>query len=94
MAPTDAVRAIQHAADAASGTGSRARTETVPEFAAAYRAEVLDQFDVAAFVESLDPGAKAIAFFCVEQHPAACHRSIVAARIGDELGLSVEHLVP
>jgi len=94
LAPTDAVRAVQHAADAASGLGSRARTETVPEFAVAYRAEVLDRFDVAAFVELLVPDVTSIALFCVEQHPAACHRSIVATRFGEELGLPVEHLIP
>lgn len=94
LAPTDSVRAIQHAADAASKTGSRARTEVVPEFKLAYRTDVLDRFDVQAFVDSLEPNISAIAFFCVEQHPPACHRSIVASRFESDLGLPVEHLIP
>jgi hypothetical protein len=35
-----------------------------------------------------------VALFCVEREPAACHRSLVAARLSRDLGLDVEHLGP
>ena len=94
LAPSDAVRTVQSFKDASHGVGKRSRNELSPEFVYAYRAECLQRFDVPRFVEDLGPTSHVVALFCVEQKPAACHRSIVAAEIGRELGIAVEHLEP
>jgi len=41
-------------------------------------------------------GSKAhvVALFCVEREPKACHRSLVADRLADELGVMPEHIKP
>ncbi len=39
-------------------------------------------------------GGKKICLMCYEHDPAECHRTIIAERVQEELGLSVEHLVP
>ena len=62
-----------------------------PEYVARYRREVLDRADLDAFVAGLpDDGASAL--LCVEREPEACHRSLVAERLGDRYGLDVRHL--
>jgi len=37
---------------------------------------------------------KKICLMCYEHDPAECHRTILAERVYEELGLSVEHLAP
>ena len=37
---------------------------------------------------------KKICLMCYEHDPAECHRTIIAERVQEELGLRVEHLVP
>jgi len=88
------LRAVQDAADRAARTARRARRELSPEFVAAYRRERLEGFDSRAFIESLGPEARVVALFCVERDPAACHRSLVADRLEEDLNLRVVHLVP
>ena len=35
-----------------------------------------------------------VALFCVERHPAACHRWLVAGKLQQELGLKIVNIVP
>jgi uncharacterized protein (DUF488 family) len=37
---------------------------------------------------------KKICLMCYEHDPAECHRTIIAERVEDELGVTIEHLVP
>ena len=39
-------------------------------------------------------GGKKICLLCYEHDPAECHRTIIAERVQEELGLRVEHLAP
>jgi len=55
--------------------------------------EILDRADLAPLVAEL-PVAKAAALLCVERGPEACHRSLVAARLAEEYGVTVVHLLP
>ena len=94
LAPTEEVRSIQEEADHASRTARRKRNELSPNFAAAYRDKCLRSFDSRDFVGSLGADAKRVVLFCVEREPAACHRSLVAERLCNDLGIKVEHLTP
>lgn len=94
LAPTQAVRERQKAADKALSVAKRARTALSPEFIAAYQETCLAQFDAAAFIASLGPEARVIALFCAEREPEACHRSLVAQRLHEQLVLEVEHITP
>jgi uncharacterized protein (DUF488 family) len=93
LAPSLAVRHVQDAADKAGKTAKRQRAQLDPAFVAAYRREVLASFDTRRFVEELGDAA-VVALFCVERTPAACHRSLLAERLAQELGTSVRHLLP
>jgi uncharacterized protein (DUF488 family) len=94
VAPSPALRKAQHQADEATGTARRKRTVLGDVFVEGYRHERLANFDSLKFVERLGPDAKVVALFCVEREPAACHRSLLAQRIEQDLGIKVEHIVP
>ncbi len=94
LAPDQATRQSQYAADHAAKVTKRGRAAVSGDFAAAYEREVLAGFDPQAFVASLGPEARVAALFCVEARPAACHRSLLAGRLAGSLGLKVTHLTP
>jgi uncharacterized protein (DUF488 family) len=94
LAPSQAVRQTQEAADKASKTAKRQRTGLDPAFVTAYQRERLDNFDSQQFLADLGPEARMVALFCVEREPAACHRSLVAERLVQDLGVRVVHVAP
>jgi uncharacterized protein (DUF488 family) len=93
LAPTTELRRLQYAEDDRRGVGKRSRSELAPAYRDRYTAEILDRADLSAVVDEL-PAEGAAALFCVERDPEACHRSLIAARLAAEHGLSVEHLRP
>jgi uncharacterized protein (DUF488 family) len=94
LAPSAATRAEQFAADAATHTAKRLRTQLSPAFIESYRREHLTGFDSASFVADLGPEARVVVLFCVEREPAACHRSLLANQLAHDLGVKVTHLTP
>ena len=94
LAPSPSLRQRQDEADKAAGITKRKRTTLGEAFIRGYQDECLSAFDAGAFVEQLGTEAKVVALFCVEREPAACHRSLLAARLQQELGVDVAHLLP
>jgi uncharacterized protein (DUF488 family) len=93
LAPTTELRQLQYREDDRLGVGKRSRVELAHEYRERYIAEILDGVDLAALLERL-PSDRASALMCVERDPEACHRSLVAQRMHEELGVSVVHLRP
>jgi uncharacterized protein (DUF488 family) len=94
LAPTTAVRERQHKADTANKIARRKRTALGPAFVEAYQNDILAQFDPQTLLDELGPETKIVALFCVEHLPEACHRSLVAEKLQQKLGVKVEHIVP
>jgi uncharacterized protein (DUF488 family) len=94
LAPTPEVRRKQQADDKSEKVKKRERQTLSQAFIQAYTEELLAGFDAAAFVGSFGPQANKVALFCVEREPEACHRSLVAQKLADALGIEVEHLTP
>jgi len=94
LAPGPETRQRQHGADTSARTAKRQRETLDPAFIAAYRQECLTGFDNQQFVADLGPGARVVALLCVEREPAACHRSLLAERLAEELGARILHIVP
>ncbi len=94
LAPSAELRARQAAVDKEARKTKRQRSALSPEFVAGYEDEVLKPFRTADFVARVGPGARVIALFCVEGEPAACHRSLLAARLQRDANAEVDHLVP
>jgi hypothetical protein len=84
------MREAQYEADAARGEGKRSRTVLSTVYAERYTDEILDQADLDPIVRFI--GRSTAALFCVERDAAACHRSLIAARIASEYGARIENL--
>jgi uncharacterized protein (DUF488 family) len=93
LAPTTELRRLQYAEDDRRGVGKRSRRELAAEYARRYTAEILDRADLMPIVSVLSMGGSA-ALFCVERDPEACHRSLIAQRLSEQHGVTVEHLRP
>ncbi len=94
LSPTKAIRGAQYAVDKEAGTAKRQRSVLSQPFVDAYTTDILDTADLDAFMAGLPQDASAVALFCVERQPDACHRSLLAARLGADYSLSVAHLLP
>lgn len=94
LAPTTAVRDQQKAADKVNKEAKRQRTALGDAFVSAYQTQVLADFQPQSLLDDLAPDAKVVALFCVERAPEACHRSLVAEKLQQDLGIEVEHIGP
>lgn len=94
MAPTQEVRNLQRHADKHAAVGKRDRLELSDAFVQGYTAQCLAEFDSRMFVKQLDTDTGAVVLFCVERYPDACHRSLLAKRLADDLGLHLRHITP
>ncbi|WP_431989734.1 DUF488 family protein [Streptomyces albogriseolus] len=93
LAPTTELRQLQYAEDDRQGVGKRSRKELAAEYTRRYTTEILDPADLDPIVAAL-PDSGTAALFCVERDPEACHRSLVARRLVEDYGITVEHLRP
>lgn len=93
LAPTTELRQLQYAEDARQGVGKRTRRELAATYVDRYTAEILDHADLQVTVSAL-PSTGAGALFCVERDREACHRSLIAQRLAEQHGVTVEHLRP
>jgi uncharacterized protein (DUF488 family) len=93
LAPTTELREVQYAEDARRGVGKRSREELAPAYVERYTWEILDGADLEPIAAGLASDGRA-ALMCVERHPEACHRSLIAARLASEHGVDVVHLRP
>ncbi|RMD60209.1 DUF488 domain-containing protein [Candidatus Parcubacteria bacterium] len=94
LAPSPAIRDVQREDDRRHGIGKRERAFLSPAFIQAYQSECLQNLTVAKFRDLIGPDARVVALFCVEREPEACHRSLVADKLADELGIEPEHIRP
>jgi len=94
LAPSAGLRARQYEADREARIAKRRRAALSPSFIRGYTDECLRAFDSQRFLERLGSEASVVALFCVERAPEACHRSLLAARLQEALGLEVVHLTP
>ncbi len=93
LAPTTKLRQLQYEEDARRGVGKRSRVELAAEYRERYTREILDRVDLEPIVAAM-PTDAATALLCVERDPEACHRSLIAQRLGDRHGITVVHLRP
>jgi uncharacterized protein (DUF488 family) len=93
LAPTTEIRELQKEIDFEKGELKRERQELGKVFVIEYKNKILKNFDFEKFLENLDQiGASRVALFCVEEHPNACHRSIVAEKLMTNYYYKITHL--
>jgi len=82
LAPSTEIRELQKEIDLEKGELKSQRQELGKVFVIEYKNRILKNFDFETFFEGLENvGANRIALFCVEEHPKACHRSVVADKL-------------
>jgi uncharacterized protein (DUF488 family) len=93
LAPTEYIRAIQQSADLIHGASNTNRVSLDAKFIAAYNTDIVAHFDWDTFLNKLsEMNAKRIAFFCVEEHAQACHRSLVLQHLSQVTNTAVHHI--
>lgn len=93
LAPTTEIREIQKEIDEEKGELKSERTALGKVFVIEYKNRILKNFDFESFFESLERvDANRIVLFCVEEHPEACHRSVVADKLMNSFNYSITHL--
>ncbi len=92
LAPTTALREAQYREDDRRGEGKRSRTVLAAEYARGYTEQILDPVDLEPIVRFI--GKSRATLLCVERDAVACHRSLIAARLGEEYGFEIRHLSP
>lgn len=93
LAPTTEMRKTQYAEDDKRGIARRDRIDLAPAYISRYTSEIIDRADLAALATTVRERGPAV-LMCVERGPEACHRSLVAARMADRHGVSIDHLRP
>lgn len=92
LSPTKEIREKQKEADKRNGIQKKDRTRLGEVFIHGYKQHIAN-YDFGAMVEKLkDMNADNVIFFCVEESPYACHRSIVAEKIHQLFGYQISHL--
>ncbi len=92
LAPSAALRAVQTEEDKQAHIAKRARSVLSQRFIKGYEQEYLARFDARQFIAQIGENAAVVCLFCVEHEPDACHRSLVAQRLAQELRLHVTHI--
>ncbi|MDM8532752.1 DUF488 domain-containing protein [Anaerolineales bacterium HSG25] len=93
LAPSKAIREQQKEADKRDKIAKRDRQQLGDVFVQAYEKEILVDFEVETFANSFAKSQKVV-LFCVERDPSACHRSLLAKKLSQNLGITVEHIIP
>jgi uncharacterized protein (DUF488 family) len=91
LAPTTELRQLQYREDDRLKVGKRSRVELSEEYRRRYLDEVLDRVDLGRVLNSL-PDQATTALLCVERDAPACHRSLIAARLHAQFGVSILNL--
>ena len=82
LAPTTEIIKLQDKFDKEHKIKRRKREELTDAFKTAYKTRILSKFDTRQFIKGLEKSStKKLAFFCVENSPNACHRSLVTEKI-------------
>ncbi|OFX47160.1 MAG: hypothetical protein A2046_01655 [Bacteroidetes bacterium GWA2_30_7] len=93
LAPTTEIRELQKEIDLEKAELKRERHELGKVFIIEYKNKVLKNFDFETYLEKLEQvGSSRIAFFCVEEFPEACHRSIVTDKLKEKYNYHITHL--
>ncbi|MBV9615531.1 MAG: DUF488 domain-containing protein [Ktedonobacteraceae bacterium] len=92
LAPSAELRAVQAEEDKHEHIARRKRSVLSQRFIQLYGQEYLSHFDSRLFITQIHGETGTICLFCVEREPDACHRSLVAHRLEQDLGLHVTHI--
>lgn len=86
LAPTKEIRQKQWEADKLHHETKKLRRTLGDVFCHEYCVQKLEPFDMSEMAADWNRRDVSVVFFCVEEHAEACHRSLVAKKLAQELG--------
>lgn len=93
LAPPPGIRELQKEKDLEDKITNKQRLKLAKAFVNEYESRILQPFN---FEELLDHFEKnnstRVVFFCVEEHPEACHRSLVTQFLNEHFKYRITHL--
>ncbi|MBQ2375368.1 MAG: DUF488 domain-containing protein [Bacteroidales bacterium] len=93
LAPTNEIRQKQKDVDKHNGESKKQRLVLGNVFAFEYNKQILNNFDIDALIKKFENrNVNNIVLFCVEEHAAACHRSLVAKKMAEKLNCEIINL--
>ena len=90
-APTKAIREMQWAEDKEEHQTKKSRIALGHAFCCGYEQLILEKENLDELMDVFKDSRR-VALFCLESHPEACHRSLLANRLSQKYGLEVVHL--
>jgi uncharacterized protein (DUF488 family) len=93
LAPPSELRSQQLAVDHEANLGQRSRQRLGEAFIQGYNESRLTEFDLPGFLREVGD-SEVLCLFCVEREPEACHRSLLANHLAEQLGITVQHILP
>lgn len=94
LAPSEEIRQMQAEDDKRAKVARRKRARLGEAFQEAYKHDILQGMDAADVLKQMGERGGRIALLCVEREPEACHRSLLAGWLKEELGVPVEDITP
>ena len=91
FAPTREIREMQWAEDKEEHQTKKSRMALGHAFCCGYEQLILEKENLNELMDAFKDSQR-VALFCLESHPEACHRSLLANRISQKYGLEVVHL--
>lgn len=93
LAPTNEIRDAQRMDDTKQGISKSERQQLGATFIQQYKDIIIDKIDISEIHKFLiNQDCLNILFFCVEEFPSACHRSLVTDAFKSKFGYPVVHL--
>jgi uncharacterized protein (DUF488 family) len=90
-APTKTIREMQWAEDKEEHLTKKSRIVLGHAFCCGYEQLILKKENLDELMDAFKDSQR-VALFCLESHPEACHRSLLANRIYQKYGLEIVHL--
>jgi len=93
LAPSSEIRKLQHINDKKNSVAKKDRTSLGYAFKTEYDKQILQPFSFQNLIHVLEKlHAKNVVFFCVEENPQACHRSLVSEKLQTDYNIHIKHL--
>ncbi|MBC8006403.1 MAG: DUF488 domain-containing protein [Verrucomicrobia bacterium] len=93
LAPSTKIRALQKEKDQEEDITNKKRLNLGEAFVNEYKSSILKPFNFEELLGYFEKNnRKRVVFFCVEEHPEACHRALVTQFLNEHYNCPITHL--
>lgn len=93
LAPSTKIRELQKEKDREEEITNKKRLNLDEAFVNEYKSSILKHFNFGELLDYFEQNNRErVVFFCVEEHPEACHRSLVTQFLNEHYNCPITHL--